>query len=156
MPEDRDYLWDQRGPADAFVVELERRLAPLDDAEALLDELERLHSAHGSLLDLRRRLVMALVNHHGDCLERDDIDESEALLQRIRDLVATPGADEYLRIQLAMALGNALGHISEPGEDERGQRLVNELRVLATRPDASTTLRALVLDELSHLFAPEQ
>ena len=40
MTEDHDYLWDQRGPADAFVVELERRLAPLDDAEALLDELE--------------------------------------------------------------------------------------------------------------------
>ena len=126
------------------------------EAESLLDELERLHEAHGSLLELRRRLVMALVNHHGDCLEREDLLESEVLLQRIRELVASPGSDEYLRIQLAMGLGNALGHISDPEDDERGQRLVNELRVLAARPDASTTLRALVLDELSHLFAPEQ
>lgn len=131
-----------------------RHAAP--EAERLLDELERLHEAHGSLLELRRRLVMALVNHHGDCLERDDLVEGEALLDRIRELVATRGADEYLHIQLAMALGNSLGHIGEPKEDERAQRLVSELRVLAARPDASTTLRALVLDELSHLFAPEQ
>ena len=54
-----------------------------------------------------------------------------------------------------MALGNELAHVEDPN-DARGARLVAELRVLAARPDASEALRALILDELSELFAPRQ
>ena len=67
-----------------------------------------------------------------------------------------PAADNHLRVQLAMALGNALAHIDDPVDDPQGQRIIGELRVLAARGDASDTLRALVLDELSDLFAPQQ
>jgi hypothetical protein len=35
-----DYLWDRRGTGDDFVRELEDRLAPLDEAVAILDQLE--------------------------------------------------------------------------------------------------------------------
>ena len=37
---EHDYLWDQRGLADEFVVELERRLAPLDEAEDFAADLD--------------------------------------------------------------------------------------------------------------------
>lgn len=126
------------------------------EAELLVHELEQLHEGHPSLIELRRRLVMALVNHHGDCLDREDDFAAEECLERVRELVHAPGADEHLRVQLAMALGNALGQYAEPNEDDEGQRIVNELRMLATREDASPTLRALVLNELSGLFAPQQ
>jgi hypothetical protein len=126
------------------------------EADRLLDDLERLHRDHPGLLELRRRLVMAIVNHHGDCLEREDFIRASDLLSRLRRLVRSPDADSHLRVQLAMALGNALAQIEDPLEDAEGQRIISELRVLAAREDASETLRALVLDELSELFAPRQ
>jgi hypothetical protein len=99
---------------------------------------------------------MALVNHHGDLLERDDFARAEPLLDRLRALVRLPNAEDQLRVQLAMAVGNSLAHIEDPVGDDQGQRMIGELRVLAGHPDASDTLRALVLDELSELFAPRQ
>jgi hypothetical protein len=108
------------------------------------------------LLDLRRRLVMALVNHHGDVLEREDYPRASELLEQVRELVRSPDADNHLRVQLAMALGNTLAHVDDPACREDDERIVSELRVLAAREDASDTLRALVLDELSDRFAPRQ
>lgn len=128
----------------------------LNEADHLLAELERLHAQHGELLELRRRLAMVLVNHHGDLLERDDFARAAPLLERLRALVRLPDADDQLRVQLAMAVGNTLSHIEDPVRDVQGQRMIGELRVLAGHPDASDTLRALVLDELSELFAPRQ
>lgn len=128
----------------------------LPEADRLLGELERLHAQHSDLLELRRRLAMVLVNHHGDLLERDDFDRAAPLLDRLRALVRLPNADDPLRVQLAMAVGNTLSHLEDPVRDIQGQRMIGELRVLAGHPDASDTLRALVLDELSELFAPRQ
>jgi hypothetical protein len=128
----------------------------LHEADRLLAELEHLHAQHGDLLELRRRLAMALVNHHGDLLEREDFARAEPLLERLRALVRLPNAEDQLRVQLAMAVGNSLAHIEDPVSDDQGQRMIGELRVLAGHPDASDTLRALVLDELSELFAPRQ
>jgi hypothetical protein len=128
----------------------------LHEADRLLAELEHLHAQHGDLVELRRRLAMALVNHHGDLLERDDFARAAPLLDRLRALVRLPNAEDQLRVQLAMAVGNSLAHIEDPVSDEQGQRMIGELRVLAGHPDASDTLRALVLDELSELFAPRQ
>jgi hypothetical protein len=128
----------------------------LHEADRLLAELEHLHAQHGELLELRRRLAMALVNHHGDLLEREDFARAEPLLERLRALVRLPNAEDQLRVQLAMAVGNSLAHIEDPVSDDQGQRMIGELRVLAGHPDASDTLRALVLDELSELFAPRQ
>jgi hypothetical protein len=128
----------------------------LHEADRLLAELEDLHAQHGELLELRRRLAMVLVNHHGDLLEREDFARATPLLDRLRALVRLPNADDQLRVQLAMAVGNSLSHIEDPVSDIQGQRMIGELRVLAGHPDASDTLRALVLDELSELFAPRQ
>ena len=128
----------------------------LHEADRLLAELEQLHARHIDLLELRRRLAMALVNHHGDLLEREDFARAAPLLDRLRALVRSPDADDHLRVQLAMAVGNSLAHIDDPVGDTQGQRMISELRVLAGHPDASETLRALVLDELSELFAPRQ
>jgi hypothetical protein len=128
----------------------------LHEADRLLAELEQLHARHVDLLELRRRLAMALVNHHGDLLEREDFARAAPLLDRLRALVRSPDADDHLRVQLAMAVGNSLAHLEDPVGDARGQRMISELRVLAGHPDASDTLRALVLDELSELFAPRQ
>lgn len=128
----------------------------LHEADRLLGELEHLHAQHGELLELRRRLAMVLVNHHGDLLEREDFARAAPLLDRLRALVRSPDADDQLRVQLAMAVGNSLSHIEDPVRDIQGQRMIGELRVLAGHPDASDTLRALVLDELSELFAPRQ
>jgi hypothetical protein len=128
----------------------------LHEADRLLAELEHLHAQHGELLELRRRLAMVLVNHHGDLLEREDFARAAPLLDRLRALVRLPDADDPLRVQLAMAVGNSLSHIEDPVSDIQGQRMIGELRVLAGHPDASDTLRALVLDELSELFAPRQ
>jgi hypothetical protein len=128
----------------------------LHEADRLLAELEQLHAQHGELLELRRRLAMVLVNHHGDLLEREDFARAEPLLDRLRALVRLPNAEDQLRVQLAMAVGNSLAHIEDPVSDDQGQRMIGELRVLAGHPNASDTLRALVLDELSELFAPRQ
>jgi hypothetical protein len=128
----------------------------LHEADRLLGQLEHLHAQHGDLLELRRRLAMVLVNHHGDLLEREDIARAAPLLDRLRALVRLPDTDDQLRVQLAMAVGNSLSHIEDPVSDIQGQRMIGELRVLAGHPDASDTLRALVLDELSELFAPRQ
>ncbi len=136
-------------------VDAGRRRA-LPEADRLLGELEHLHTQHADLLELRRRLAMALVNHHGDLLEREDFARAAPLLDRLRALVRSPDADDQLRVQLAMAVGNSLAHIEDPVEDIQGQRMIGELRMLAGHPDASDTLRALVLDELSELFAPRQ
>jgi hypothetical protein len=136
-------------------VDAGRRRA-LPEADRLLGELEHLHAQHADLLELRRRLAMALVNHHGDLLEREDFARAAPLLDRLRALVRLPDADDQLRVQLAMAVGNSLAHIEDPVGDIQGQRMIGELRVLAGHPDASDTLRALVLDELSELFAPRQ
>lgn len=128
----------------------------LHEADRLLADLEQLHAQHGDLLELRRRLAMVLVNHHGDLLEREDFARAASLLDRLRALVHLPNADDQLRVQLAMAVGNSLSHIEDPVSDIEGQRMIGELRVLAGHSDASDTLRALVLDELSELFAPRQ
>jgi hypothetical protein len=136
-------------------VEAGRRDSSIQAAR-LLDELELLHREHPGQLELRRRLVMALVNHHGDALERHDFVRASTLLERVRELVRSPDADNHLRVQLAMALGNALAHVDDPECGEDNKRIVSELRVLAAREDASDTLRALVLDELSERFAPQQ
>jgi hypothetical protein len=128
----------------------------LHEADRLLGELEQLHTQHADLLELRRRFAMALVNHHGGLLEREDFARAAPLLERMRTLVRSPDADDQLRVQLAMAVGNSLAHIEDPVSDIQGQRMISELRVLAGHPDASDTLRALVLDELSELFAPRQ
>jgi hypothetical protein len=128
----------------------------LHEADRLLGELEHLHAQHSELLELRRRLAMVLVNHHGDLLEREDFARAAPLLDRLRALVRLPNADDQLRVQLAMAVGNSLSHLEDPVGDIQGQRMIGELRVLAGHPDASDTLRALVLDELSELFAPRQ
>lgn len=128
----------------------------LSETDRLLAELEQLCASHSDLLELRRRLAMALVNHHGDLLEREDFARAAPLLDRLRALVRSPGADDHLRVQLAMAVGNSLAHLHDPVGDTEGQRMISELRMLAGRPDASETLRALVLDELSELFAPRQ
>jgi hypothetical protein len=128
----------------------------LQEADRLLGELEQLHAQHVELLELRRRLAMVLVNHHGDLLEREDFARAAPLLDRLRALVRLPNADDQLRVQLAMAVGNSLSHIEDPVSDIQGQRMIGELRVLAGHADASDTLRALVLDELSDLFAPRQ
>jgi hypothetical protein len=99
---------------------------------------------------------MALVNHHGECLERGNFARASELLEQLRELVRAPDADNHLRVQLAMALGNTLARIDDPACEEDDKRIVSELRVLASREDASETLRALVLDELSDRFAPRQ
>lgn len=128
----------------------------LNEADELLAALEERCAAHAEQLELRRRLAMALVNHHGDLLEREDFGRAASVLDRLRALARAVDADDQLRVQLAMGLGNALAHIDDPVATVQGQRLIAELRVLAAHPDASETLRALVLDELSELFAPRQ
>ena len=79
-----------------------------------------------------------------------------AALARIRELAGGADADDHLRLQLAMALSNALSHVEDADSDLEGARIIGELRVLVARADASETLRALVLDELSERFAPQQ